>query len=117
MQTAAKIEPRDVWIRDAVAIGDYQVGPIEIPRNMNDVWSIRLGGSYAVWNDRMLVSAGANYETSSFDDAHLTPLTLDSDKLVLGLGLSVEVKSGLWLDVSYAHVFIRDREVRNSQVP
>ncbi|MBX3252178.1 MAG: OmpA family protein [Myxococcales bacterium] len=117
MQTAATIEPRDVWIRDAVAIGDYQVGPIQIPRNMNDVWSVRLGGSYAVWNDRMLISAGANYETSSFDDAHLTPLTLDSDKLVLGLGLSVEVKAGLWLDVSYAHVFMRDREVRNSQVP
>lgn len=117
MQDAAKITPRNVWIRDAVAIGDYQVGPIEIPRNMNDVWSIRLGGSYALWEDRLQVSAGVNYETSSFDDAYLSPLTLDSGKLIVGLGASVEVKDGLWLDVSYAHVFIQDREVRDSRVP
>jgi long-chain fatty acid transport protein len=117
MQNAAKITPRNVWIRDAVAIGDYQVGPIEIPRNMNDVWSIRLGGSYALWEDRLQISAGVNYETSSFDDAYLSALTLDSGKVVLGLGASVEVKDGLWFDVSYAHVFIQDREVRDSRVP
>ncbi len=117
MQEAAKITPRNVWIRDAVAIGDYQVGPLEIPRNMNDVWSVRLGGSYALLDDRMQVSAGVNYETSSFDDAYLSPLTLDTGKVVLGLGASVEVTEGVWLDVSYAHVFLRDREVRDSRVP
>lgn len=117
MQDAAKITPRNMWIRDAVAIGDYQVGPLEIPRNMNDVWSVRLGGSHALLDDRMQVSAGVNYETSSFDDAYLSPLTLDTGKVVLGLGASVEVTEGVWIDVSYAHVFLRDREVRDSRVP
>ncbi|MCB9603752.1 MAG: OmpA family protein [Sandaracinus sp.] len=117
MQDAATITPKNVWIRDAVAIGDYQVGPISIPRNMNDVWSLRLGGSYRVWDDRLDLSAGVNYETSSFDDAYLTPLTLDTGKFVVGLGASVEVHEGVWIDVSYAHVFLQDRNVTDSQVP
>ena len=116
MQDAAKIEPRDVWIRNAVAIGDYQVGPINIPRQMNDVFSVRLGGQYATWEDRLVISAGVNFENSSFDDAYLTPLTIDSQKWVVGLGAALEVTDGVWLDVSYAHVFLQDRNVTNSQV-
>lgn len=115
-QRAAKITPKDVWIRDAVAIGDYQVGPIDIPRRMNDVYSVRLGGSYR-FADRVEVSLGVNYENSSFDDAYLTPLTLDSSKWITALGVSVQVTEGVWFDVSYAHVFLQDRNVTTSQVP
>ena len=116
-QKAAKITPDDVWIRDAVAIGDYQVGPIEIPRNMNDVWSLRLGGTAEVIPDRLEVSAGVNYENSSFDDAYLTPLTLDARKVVVALGASVRVTDTVFVDVSYGHVFMADPSVRNSAVP
>jgi len=116
-QDRITIEPENVWIRDAVAIGDYQVGTVEIPRNMKDVYSVRVGGSYGLLDERLWVSAGVNYENSSFDDAHLTPLTFDSSKVILGLGASVEATEGLWIDVSYAHVFLMDRSVRSSQVP
>ncbi len=115
-QSAAKIEPKNVWIRDAVAIGDYQLGNIDIPRNMNDVYSIRLGASLALADNRVIPSVGINYENSSFDDAYLTPLTLDSSKLVVSAGVSVQLTDGFWLDVAYAHVFLENRNVTNSQV-
>ena len=116
-QDAARIEPENVWIRDAVAIGDYQVGPISIPRNMNDVWSLRLGGTATVVQDVLELSAGVNYENGSFDNAYLSPLTLDARKVVLGLGASVQIKEGLFLDVSYGHIFMADPSVRDSAVP
>ncbi len=117
-EKALTIEPQNVWMRDVLALGDYQVGPISIPRNMNDVWSLRLGSTISpLANGSIEISFGANYENSSFDDAYLTPLTIDTRKLVVGGGVSARVMDGLWFDVSFAHVFLEDRNVTNSAVP
>lgn len=117
-QDAVEIVPNDIWIRDVLAIQDYQVGTLRIPRQMNDTISVRLGGEYVVGDAGALaLRAGAMYETSSFDDAYLTPLTLDSDKLVLALGASYEVSRGIFVDATYGHVFLADRSVTNSAVP
>jgi len=116
-QDAVRIVPNDVWIRGAAAIGDYQVGPLVIPRNMRDVISLRLGGAYEFGPSGVRVSLGANYETSSFADSHLSPLTLDSDKLVLGAGVRFPVSDEVAISVSYGHIFLADRQVRDSQVP
>ncbi len=117
-QDAIRIEPKDMWIRDLVAIDDYQVGPVTIPRNMRDVWSLRLGGSVAVLRDQsLLLSGGFNYENSAFDDAYLTTLTVDSDKITLAGGLSFNLVNRVWFDFSYAHVFMADPNVTNSAVP
>ncbi len=118
VQDRMRVVPEDVWLRDVNAIGDYQVGPIDIPRHMNDVVSLRLGGEYAIGAaGRLVVRGGVNWESSSFDDAYLTALTLDSSKVVVGLGASYEVSDGMWVDASYGHVFLADREVRDSRVP
>ncbi len=117
-QTAMTIEPRNIWIRDVLAIGDYQVGPVSIPRNMNDVWSLRLGTTVSPLPDGSVeISFGANYENSSFDDEYLTALTIDTRKLVVAGGVSVRVMDGLYFDASYSHVFLEDRNVTNSAVP
>lgn len=117
-QQSLRIRPKNVWIRDVVGIGDYQMGTVEVPRNMNDVFSIRLGGVYkGILDGRFELRAGLLFETSAFDDAYLTPLTLDSTKVIASLGASVEVMEGIWIDASYGHVFMFDRQVRGSQVP
>ena len=115
-QDEMRITPKDVWLRDVTAIGDYQVGAVSIPRRMNDVISVRIGAEYGV-TEQIDVRAGLNYENGGFDDPYLTALTLDSDKLVLGLGASFEASEGLFIDAAYGHVFLADREVRDSQVP
>ena len=116
-QDAARVIAKDVWIRNARAIGDYQIGTITIPRHMNDVWSIRLGGEVGLLDNKLWLRAGANYENSSFDDQYLSPLTLDTSKLIVGLGASYEITTGFIVDVSYGHVFMEDRAVRDSRVP
>ncbi len=115
-QKALTIEPNDIFIRDALAIGDYQVGSVSIARQLNDVFSIRLGGSYALLDGRLEIALGFNYENSAFDDATLTILTLDTTKYLATLGVSFEVTDGVWLDASYAHAFMQDRQVRDSVV-
>ncbi len=114
-QQALTITPQDIWLRDVLALGDYEIGTVTIPRQMRDTLSVRLGGEYT--RGPVGVRAGLAYENGAFDDATLTPLTLDSDKVTLALGLSVEVARGLFLDASYQHFFLRDRVVRNSAVP
>jgi long-chain fatty acid transport protein len=114
-QQSLTITPQDIWLRDVLALGDYQIGAVSIPRAMRDTLSLRLGGEYV--RGPVGVRAGVAYENGAFDDATLTPLTLDSDKVTLALGVSIEVTRGLFLDVSYQHFFLRDRAVRNSAVP
>jgi long-chain fatty acid transport protein len=114
-QQSLTITPQDIWLRDVLALGDYQIGAVSIPRAMRDTLSLRLGGEYV--RGRVGVRAGVAYENGAFDDATLTPLTLDSDKVTLALGVSVELFPGFFLDASYQHFFLRDRTVRNSAVP
>jgi len=118
VQKALTVQPVDIVMRNVTAIGDYRVGKIEVPRNMNNVLSLRLGGALAVDPDqRVTVRTGINFETGGFSDEMLTPLTLDSGKVILGVGVGWEIVDGFFIDASYGHVFVFDREVTTSQVP
>lgn len=115
-QRDVTVQPRDVWIVDALGFLDYEVGALSIPRNMRDTVSVRLGGEYTI--DRTFqIRLGGYWENGSFDDAYLSPLTIDSDKIVVAGGFSARLFDGFWADVmvGYAHLFAR--QVRNSQVP
>jgi long-subunit fatty acid transport protein len=73
-------------------LGDYDVGPIELMRNMGDTWSVRGGCELFVpqrflpallKKTRYAMRGGIAYEKSAFTDKPLTPLALDSDKVLL----------------------------------
>lgn len=117
LEQQVSIGPRNVWFANALGGAlDYQVGPLSIPRNMHDTVSVRIGAEYTI-DDWIQIRAGGYFENSSFDDAWLQALTIDSDKLVVSAGMSMRVDGGLWLDamVGYAHLF--SHNVTNSQVP
>lgn len=109
VQQQISIRPRDVWFADSVGFLDYQIGEISIPRRMHDTISVRLGGELDVIPE-VTVRAGGYYESSSFDDTMLNALLVDSDKVVFGVGASIELTRGLVLDVNagYGHLFARD---------
>jgi long-chain fatty acid transport protein len=113
-QAAIQLTPNDAYLRNIFAVGDYQVGPVRIPRNMRNTYSIRLG----VEQDLGVVTlrAGVSYETSSFDDRHLTALTLDSSKVIAAAGISVEVSDGIKLDGNFGYSFMRNVTVTDSRV-
>ncbi|UJR81159.1 OmpP1/FadL family transporter [Sandaracinus amylolyticus] len=115
MQREVSVVPNDVWIIDALNFLDYEIGAMNIPRNMRDTFSVRLGGEYTI-DGSYQIRLGGYFENGSFDDAYLSPLTIDSDKIVVAGGFSMRLFDGVWGDlmVGYAHLF--SRQVRDSRV-
>lgn len=117
VQDQVRIAPRDVWIEGALGGGlEYQVGPLNIPRYMNDTVSIRLGGAYTI-DDLVTISAGGYWENGAFSDPYLTALTIDSDKLVMGGGVGINVSREFSIDVTGGYIWMASRAVRDSAVP
>lgn len=117
VQDEARIRPRDVWIEGALGGGlEYQVGPLNVPRHMNDTVSLRLGGAYTV-DEVVTIRAGGYWENGAFADPYLTPLTLDSDKVVVGGGVAIHFSREFSLDLLGGYVWMASRTVRDSAVP
>ena len=118
VQDSYRAESKNAWVRNTFGLGDVQIGSIVIPRNLNDVVSLRLGTELAIDDaEEIWLRAGLTYENSSVRDEYLTAAALDSDKYLTSVGASFEVADGFFVDASYAHVFMTDRTVLNSQVP
>jgi len=116
-QNEIRLTPHDVYVRDVFAVGDYQLGPIVIPRHMKNTISLRAGGEYTIGaHRRVTLRAGLSYETSSFSNAYLSPLTLDSDKLSGLGGMSINVGEKVSLDGTFGYIWMRNRNVTNSRV-
>ena len=120
-QGKLEVRPLGVYAREIPAIGDLRARPITISTNARDSWALHLGGtqdlSTLLRRARALrLNAGAMYESSSVGTRDLSPALIDTQKLLLGLGVSVGLTSSLLLDLSYGHVFMRNHTVRNSHV-
>lgn len=110
------VKPKDVWMRGILGIDDYQVGTIRLKRDMQDVWSARLGGEYRFEQIGLSTRGGVAYENGAFSDKTLSPITLDSDKLLLALGAGYDLLANLTLDGSAGYVLMRDRDVTTSEI-
>lgn len=116
-QKEMRVTPKNITIVDALALPEYEVGAISVKRQMQDVFSLRLGGEYQVKESLpLVVRTGFIFENSAFPDRTLTPLTLDSQKLLVGLGASYGITDKITVDVLYAHMFMKDLTVTTSQV-
>jgi long-subunit fatty acid transport protein len=116
-QKELRISPRNIAIENALGIPLYEVGDIAVPRQMRDVYSLRLGLEAQPLDVLpLIVRLGFMVERGAFPTKTLTPLTLDSDKALLSLGGSIEVSEDLWIDLLYAHLFMKDVRVRDSIV-
>ncbi len=111
-----RIKPHDIRIENAVGLPTYAVGPISMPRQMKDVWSLRLGAEYQLDDSPLTLRAGVILEQSAFASRTLTPLTLDSKKALLALGASYQWSDDVYIDVLYAHLFMANVKVRDSVV-
>jgi long-chain fatty acid transport protein len=113
-QDAIDVDPQGITMRNILGIGDYEVGKLQLQRGSSNVHSFRAGGEYDLGKIPLVVRAGGSYDTSSFDEKVLSPLTLDSEKLIVGLGLTWKATDTLDFDFVYGHVFLKDKKVRNS---
>lgn len=106
---------KGIKVDNAPGLGAIPVGAVNVPREFQDTWSLRLGGDVQVapgWTAR----AGAMVEQSAIPTRTLSVLQIDMDKLVLGVGGSWEVTQGVSVDVGYAHTFYASQDVSDSIV-
>ncbi len=108
MHDAITITPDNITLVNVQGFpSPFAVTPITLPRNFQDSNSFRLGGEYtmAVGTYKVDVRLGANYEQSAIPNAYLAPITVDLDKVTLGIGGGLHIGEHLRLDGMYAHVF------------
>ncbi len=101
------LTPENISLANVRGVGTYQVGPVAIARNFQDVWSIRLGTEYETpigrgWS--LAARAGMQYETSATTPAYTSVMTMDAEKFVGSLGASVRY-GPMRVDMVYAHMF------------
>jgi long-chain fatty acid transport protein len=125
VQETIDVRPQDMRMLGVVGIGDYDVGPIHMPRAMNDVWSVRGGYEFFIprsWVEggfqklNLTLRGGLAYETSAFRESTMTPLTLDADKILISGGLSLNITRRLRFDTAIGYYRMSDHKVRNSQL-
>jgi long-subunit fatty acid transport protein len=92
-----------------------ELDPVVQPKDWNDSWSARLGGTLSLWDKMLEVHGGGFYETSAIPNETYSVELADGDKVGVGLGLSGKVW-GVRLDVGYGHVFIFDRTVGDESI-
>ncbi len=121
VQDAITVRPKNVVVTNVPGIGTVSAQPVTLARNMQNTWAINLGGKYALASmmprrHPLDISAGAMFETGAFRNRDLTPTTIDTKKLLLGVGASVQVWKGVMLDLAAGHIFMQNRNVKNSGV-
>jgi len=120
-QKSIRVHPEGMVLTKVRGIGDYRLADIALPRNMNDSWSLRAGGEYRLADGTfvrlpVLLRAGLAYEKAAFSDRTLTPLTIDTDKVLATLGLGVELSTRVRMDVAAGWFSMRDVTVTHSTI-
>jgi long-chain fatty acid transport protein len=97
------------YYRDIPTMGDYLLVTRPILRYYEDIWSLRLGGSYKPL-DWLVLRAGGYWESGAPPDEYFSVATPDCDKIAFGFGAGVIL--GAWeIDLGYMHVFQLERDI------
>jgi long-chain fatty acid transport protein len=91
----------------------FAVSGISIPRGGQDSNSVRLGGEYkfAAGSYKLAVRAGGAYETSGIQTNYVSPLTIDSNKVLASIGGGLFIGEHWRFDGVLSHVFASDVNV------
>ena len=120
-QKSIDIKGDGLSLRNVTGLGDYGIGTIQLPRNMRNTYSIR-GGFEATIPHRWVgkvdfqVRGGLAYETGAFTSKTLTPLTIDTNKVILSGGLTLGLLKWLRFDTVAGIIFMQDLNVTDSEI-
>lgn len=95
---------------DAVKIVLEDGSRIVRPQGYHDSWSAALGAEYR-WSEALLLRAGVQLDKTPVDDSLRGARTPDDDRVRLAAGFTYDLSPNVRIDVSYAHVFVRDSDV------
>jgi long-chain fatty acid transport protein len=105
--------PNDIEVEGVPGVGSIPVGPMNLPHNWQDTFSVRLGGDYKL-DEKFTLRAGYNFETGAPPDAYYNVFSPDSDKHTVAAGFSWAMDR--WeFDLSSAYYIFADRKITNSK--
>jgi long-chain fatty acid transport protein len=115
------VDPVNVIVRNVPGIGDLPAESVTLASNMQNTWAAHLGANYdlaPLFNLRRALSGnlGFMFESSAVRERDLSVASLDTRKVLLGLGVSFAVSRTVLLDVAYGHIFMKDHTVTGSEV-
>lgn len=90
MHDAIEITPHDIRIENAPGVGTYTVGNMVIPRKYKTSFAPAIGGEWR--RDELTLGAGYSYETAAAPADHVSVLTVDSAKHLIGIGGGYETR-------------------------
>ncbi|MDB4973344.1 MAG: rane protein in aromatic hydrocarbon degradation [Myxococcaceae bacterium] len=110
-----------VALKNVTGLGDYQVGNIQLARNMRNIWSIR-GGFEATfprsWVGKIDLGmrGGLAYEKGAFANKDISPITIDTNKTIISGGFTIGLLKWLRFDTVGGLVFMQDLRVSDSEI-
>ena len=87
-----------------------ELDPVVQPKDWVDAWSVRVGGTAALWQRALEIHAGGFYESSGIPNATYSIELADGDKIGVGAGVSGKL-AGVRLDLAYSHILVLDRVI------
>lgn len=107
---AIDVRPKDIYILNIPSIDRYKVPQLQMPLSFRDSFAVRLGGEHTLQPFPLTLRGGLIYERGAVQNAYASVLAMDSDKVMLTMGLGYSL-SGYRIDLLYAHEFKPQRVV------
>ena len=108
-----KANPNDVSVSGLPGLDTVPVGPLTVPMEWQDTYSVRVGGDVD-FSDSFTGRLGYAYETNAIPDRRYTVFIADAKKHMMAVGASFH-HGGFTLDGSFAYYLMPDRTITNSQ--
>lgn len=112
--SAIDATPNDISVTNVPGLGSIPVGPLSVPLEWQDTFSVRLGGEWNLHN-AFTPSAGYIYEKGAIPDQTYSVFLADGNKHVFSVGGSLKIGEKLSLDASFATYFIPKRVITTSK--
>lgn len=82
--------------------------------NWDDSWRISLGLNYR-FNEQWKLRTGVAYDQTPVSDRYRTARIPDNDRFWVALGAQWKPSAHIAVDLSYAHLFVKDASINDSQ--
>ncbi len=107
-------KPIEVSVTGLPGLGSIPVGPLSIPLEWQDTFSLRVGGTWD-FKSAFTPSAGYVYETGAIPDQTYSVFLADGDKHVISVGGNFEISKSFSIDAGFATYIIPTRTITNSK--
>lgn len=85
--------------------------------DFDDAWRYSIGGNYML-NDKWTLKAGLAFDETPVKNAETRTVRIpDNDRTWISFGGKMKLGQNGWLDLGYAHIFIKDADINHTNTP